>query len=184
MPDRNDETPRKEVWGSAQGVIKKGSLVRDAEGISAIIIGEHEDELRITGSEDRFSAIIEAAAERGEPVILQGHLLGSRANGTAHLAVRIGGPIELTGVISDVRRSREGGPPHVGFWLMREISSAEGKTHFIGTGVNVYGDDAMSLLGLREGDRVAVQARHGTDGFIATSPVGVLAADGPDVPAM
>lgn len=184
MSHEDGEAEKRDVWGSVEGLIKEGSLMRDEKGLSVIVIGDNQAEFLVRGDGDRFSGMIETATEAGAPVIFQGHLLGSPEEGSAHLDLRIAGPIELTGPVSEIIRSGEAGPPYVGFWMLREIPSTEGVTHRIGTGVNVYGADADALSGLREGDRVRLQARHGPDGFVATSPVTVLAEDEPDGPAM
>jgi hypothetical protein len=176
MIDDEKGARKKVIWGSVMGPVLPGSLSRSDGGLTAKVIdGEGAEQvLRVT--EDRLFRVIEEAAERGGPVTFQGHRHGSVADGTAYLEVRIVGPLELTGVVSDIIRSDEGGRPHVAFWMLRELPSSEGVTHRIGTGVTVFDADADALSGLREGDRVSLLARHGEDGLIATSPVSVLSA--------
>ena len=174
----------KEVWGSVQGVIRKESLERDETGLAATLVGPDGAELRIRGDGDRSSDLIAAAAERGEPVILRGHLLAPDARGGAHLSVLLEGPAELVGAVSQIRRSGEGRETHIGFWLMNEVTSREGVTYRIGTGVNVYGEEAAALSGLKAGDRVSLQGRDGGSGYIATSPVTILPpapSEGPEL---
>ena len=177
MTENDKGRGQKEVWGSVQGVVRKDSLERDEKGLAATVVGQNGAELRIKGYGETFAAMIEAAAERGGPVIFRGHVLGSKANGSVHLSVRIEGPAELNGVVSNIRRSGEGKQPYLGFWLMNEITARDGRAYRIGTGVNVYGAEADALSGLRDGDRVSLQGRDGKDGYIATSPVTVTPRD-------
>lgn len=173
---------RIEVWGSVQGLISRSPLVRDGEEISAIVIADDGSEIRVKGGGAEFFEMIEAAAKIGRPVIFQGIVLGSSADGSDYISVRISGPLNLTGTVTKIYRPREGERPDVGFWMLREITSTEGETHLIGTGVNVRGSNAIGLMGLREGDRISLQARHGEDGFIATSPVRILTGSDPAHP--
>jgi hypothetical protein len=167
----------KEVWGSVQGVIRKDSLARDATGLAGTVIGEDGAEVRIKGYGGAAADLIAAAADRGDPVILRGHLLGPEGGGEAHLSVLLEGPAELNGPVSRIRRSGEGEEPYVGFWLVSEMTARDGRVYRIGTGVNVYGADAAALSGLKEGDRVRLQGRDGQNGYIATSPVTLLPSD-------
>lgn len=180
MTDKTTDKKRDEIWGSVQGVVRKDSLVRDDKGVSALVVGETGAELRVKGYGDKFAALLEAAAERGEPVIFRGHVLGSKANSNVHLAIKMEGPADLQGTISNIRRSGEGKQPYVGFWLMNEITARDGKEYRIGTGVHVYGADAEPLSGLKDGDRVSLQGRDTKDGYTATSGVTVTAGSPPE----
>ena len=182
MSGEQGERRRKVIWGSAQGEILPGSLRRDETGVSATVRDPGGAELLIRAEGDRLVRLVEEAAERGGPEIFQGHQIGDPLTGGAELLVRIVGPLELVGAGGEIIRSPEGGRPHVAFWMLRETRSSEGVTYPIGTGVNVYDEEADALSGLREGDRVRLQARHGPDGFIATSPVTVLRPPPPDGP--
>ena len=187
MPKTTTEKKRSDIWGSVEGIVQKGSLIRDEKGLSAVVRAESGADLQIKGYGAKFSKMIEAAAERGEPVIFRGHVLGSKANDSVHLSVKIEGPAQLTGVISNIRRSAEGKQPFTGFWLINEVTSKIGETHLIPTAVNVYGPEAESLSGMKNGDRVSLEGRNGKDGYIATSPVNVtpgLDQEPPDEPAI
>jgi len=184
VTERKTGSIRKELWGSVEGVIEKGSLVRDEEGASAVLVDEDGVRVRVKGYGDAFSGLVETAADAGGNVIFQGHIRPRGEGDPVRLAVRIMGPVELTGKVSDIRRSAEGAEARIGFWMMREIASSEGEVHLFGTGVNVSGPDADALSGLREGDRVRLEARHGEEGFIATSPVSVLPSQDIDEPTM
>lgn len=184
MTKREKEDRSRPVWGSVEGIIRKDSLSRDEKGLSALIIEATGTELRIKGYGDRFSDLIAAAAERGDPVIFRGHLLESSAKGNVHLSVLIEGPADLNGPVSRIRRSGEGKEPYIGFWLMNEVISREGRTYRIGTAVNVFGEEASALSGLKDGDRVSLQGRDGKTGYIATSPVTILPSDPDEEPGM
>lgn len=184
MSKRGKEVPHRQIWGSVEGIVQSGSLSRDKSGLSALVRSETGAELRIKGYGDRFSDMISAAAERGESVIFRGHMLGSIDQDNVHLSVLLEGPAELNGPVSRIRRSGEGKEPYVGFWLMNEVTSREGRTYRIGTAVNVYGEAASALSGLREGDRVCLLGRDGENGYIATSPVTILPDEGPEGPRM
>jgi hypothetical protein len=175
MADKTEttEAKRENIWGSVQGTIKAGSLVKDEKGVAAIVVGDNGAELKIKGYGDKFAGVVEAAAAKGEPVIFQGHVLGSNKNGNVHLSVKIEGPSELKGTISNIKRQGEGKQPYVNFFLMREITSREGKEFKIGTPVSVYGAAAEALADLNAGDRVELQGRETKDGYQATSAVTV-----------
>lgn len=183
MSDSDETLTGRELWFSAEGVVRAGSLSVDQTGAFAILVMTDGDELPVRGEGEPFAELVWGAAERGGTVLFQGHLRGSAEAGTRHLSVRVEGPISLTGTVSKVYRSAEGEPPEVGIWMIREVPDETGGTHKIGTGVNVRGADAEAIFDLRAGDRVSVEARHAPDGFLAVSPVTVLDASGPDEPA-
>lgn len=163
------------VWISVEGVVRRDSVVRDADGVTAVLVMQDEQEARIRGEGDGFAALIEAAADKGKTVMFHGHRLGA-AWAAPGVSVRLEGPIVLTGVISQIRRAGPGKPPHVGFWMIREIPVCGGTSMRIGTGVHIMGAEAVALPDLREGDRVTLQAKHGEHGFVATSPLKILSA--------
>jgi hypothetical protein len=180
MSERESRIGMTGNWGSVHGIIPPHTLLRDEDGVSALVIGSDGVETRVKGYGAELSALIETSAERGEPVILRGHLLGSEQDGSRHLKVLIEGPAVLKGVISEIKRTEEGQTPHVAFWLMNEAQDGEGTLFPYLTGVNVHGTEAEQLSGLSEGDRVSVEVRDGPHGHIATSAVIVLSEPEPD----
>jgi hypothetical protein len=179
MSEKEKRAGFTEDWGSVYGIVQRQSIARDPEGVSAIVIDQDGNEIQIRGYGAKAADLVEAAAERAVPVVLRGNILGSDVDGSRHLSVLIEGPAQFKGVISDVDRSHEGGPPHVSFWIMNEMINRDGKPFQYLTGVHVYGADAETLFGLQDGDRVSVETRDGPDGHIAISPVTVLPASEP-----
>jgi hypothetical protein len=173
MDDDEANLPGKTTWASVQGIIITGSVMRDADGISALVLSEDGTKTKVRGQGDLYSALVSEAAARGGNVIFQGHLEGD-GPGLPSLNVRIVGPIELIGQVSELSFSRGEETPRMSFRMTREITLPTGEVVRVPTGVNVYGPDADALSGLRAGDRVSLQARHGEDGFLAVTPVTVL----------
>jgi hypothetical protein len=174
MSEKYDVGGMTENWGSVHGIVLRGSLERDADGLSAIVSGQDGSEVRVRGYGPKTASLIETAADRGDPVILRGHIMGSEQDGSSHLCVLIEGPAVFRGVISDIIRSAQGQPPHVTFWLMNEAHDGDGNMFTYLTGVIVNGVEAEALTDLRDGDRVSVEVRDGPYGHIATSPVTVI----------
>lgn len=181
MADTEGKKKRDDIWGSVEGVVQKDSLVKDDKGVAAVVLGNNGASLKIKGYGEKFSAMVEAAADSGQPVIFRGHILGSGKNNSVHLSIKTEGPAELKGEISHVRRSGEGKQPYVNFFLLNEVTSKDGKEWKIGTGVSVYGDEAVKLDALKDGDRVSLQGRETKDGYRATSGVAVIPAPAPEV---
>ena len=166
--------PGRTIWASVEGVIVPGSVLTGSDGVSALIRAADGSETRVLAYGAPQVAMITEASGTDRPVILQGVLTGSEGEGGRHLLVRVLGPLTLTGEVTETDRSGEGAEPRVSFWMRREVSSDQEGIRLVGTGVNVHGPDAEAIAGLRVGDRVTLQARHGPDGFIATSPVTLL----------
>lgn len=175
-----------EVWGSVQGVIRDGSLTTQEGRIAAIVIGDDGSEHLVEASGDKYAPLLLQAYETGGPVIFRGVLVGPGADPEQRLSVRLKGPAQLNGIVSEIRRSREGEAPRVGIFLLNEMISSTGAVHVFPTGVNVYGADAEALSGLKEGDRVSLEGREAPGGYVAISPVSVFPTepDGPEEPGM
>lgn len=175
-----------EVWDSVQGVIRNGSILLDEGRISAIVVSGDGSEHLVEASGEKYTPLILKAYETGDPVIFRGVLVGAGADPERRLSVRLKGPALLSGVVSEIRRSREGEEPRVGLFLLNEMTASNGAVHVFQTGVNVFGADAEALSGLREGDRVRLEARDAPGGYVAISPVTVFPAepDGPEDPGM
>lgn len=182
MGDDAESLPDKTTWTSVKGVIVTGSFMRDGDGLSVLVATEEGAKTRVRGRFDLYSALISEAVESDGEVIFQGVITEAHPDG-ACLDVRILGPVTLTGKVSELTFSREGDAPRVSFWMTREVMMPTGEIGLIPTGVNVFGPDASALSGLRAGDRVSLQARHGEDGFLAVSPVTVLDQDDTDPPS-
>lgn len=179
MSEKEARIGMTENWGSVHGIIRPETLKREGEGATALIVGVDGVETRIKGYGEDLAALFETAAQRGEQVILRGHILSSGPGETEHLQVLIAGPAVFRGVISDITRSAEGQAPHVSFWLMNEAHDRDGNMFTYLTGVHVHGAEAEALTGLRDGDRVSVEVRDGPNGHIATSPVTILSEPEP-----
>lgn len=168
----DEPLPHKMVWASVRGNLIPGSLKRDGEQVSALILEEDGSETRVIGRDEPYSEMLIQADKQKVDIIFQGLIL-ERGPGHKTLEVRILGPVTLTGKISEM--SYFGGEEErISFMMTREIASPSGELILIPTGVNLFGPDAAALSGLRAGDRVSLQARHGEDGFLAVSPVTVL----------
>jgi|AntRauMFilla1563_2_1112583.scaffolds.fasta_scaffold83658_1 hypothetical protein len=174
MSEKEARIGMTENWGSVHGIIRPETLKREGEGATALVVGVDGVETRIKGYGEDLADLFETAAQRGEPVILRGHILGSGPGESEHLQVLIAGPAVFRGVISDITRSAEGKTPHVSFWLMNEAHDGDGNMFTYLTGVNVHGAEAEVLTDLQDGDQVIVEVRDGPYGHIATSPVTVI----------
>lgn len=182
MSGTEEPTPRNTVWASVQGAVAPGSFQKRRDEVSVLVVQDDGSEVRVRARDEPYVSMVNEALDRSGHIIFQGHRL-QEGDGLWSLDLRLLGPVTLTGQVSDLVFSREEETPRISFWMNREIKSPNRRVTLVPTGVNVLGPDASALSGLRAGDRVSLQARHGEDGFLAVSPVTVLGQDDTGAPS-
>lgn len=168
------ETGRKPThrnWDSVHGVVRKNSLIRDVDGITAGFVTQSGDMVRIRAKRHSIVEKIRAAAESGDTVIFQGRQISTGTRSNDYLRVLFAGPVELNGVVYTVRRVKNPVWPKVYFQMIDERISRDGAMYRIRTPVSVYGPRAEALEGICVGTRVHLSGRLGPEGYMPISPV-------------
>ena len=154
-----DEKQDKTIFTSYVGTFKADSFSVDDNGVaSAVLETARSGEKVVKGYKDRVEILKNAVAAGGEQII-NGSLLGGGAN--PHLSITRTGPEQITGAVSKVRDSfdTEGKQPFVRAFMRIEV----GDDKKVGKEVKAFGDDALALKGLKDGDRLSVPARQTQD---------------------
>ena len=146
------------IHTSYVGTFKADSLSVQDGVASATLVSASETELSVKGYNAHAETLQNAYAAGGE-VILRGSILNGKDN--KHLAVYGVGPEMVTGKVSNVRDNfgtyeAEGKMPYMNLFVQKDLPNGSK----IGVPVVAYGDDALSLKGIKEGDILEAPGRQ------------------------
>jgi hypothetical protein len=155
------KTKNTNIHTSYVGTFKADSYAVDDKGVaSATLVIPGQDgkttEKAVKGYNDNVKTLDDAVKAGGE-MIIRGTLLGG--NKSPHMAIYATGPENLVGKVSKVQDNfetfeKDGKQPYANLWVGLERGEAT-----IFRAVVAYGDDALALKGVAEGDRLEVPAR-------------------------
>ena len=151
-----DGKPNKNIHTSYEGTFKPGSFSIDGNGVASAVLETRGGEKTVKGYNDNAKTLEDAVKAGGE-IILRGTLLGGSTN--PHMGVYATGPERIIGVVNKVRDNfashrDEGKRPYINAWV-----GVERGDHRIFRAVVAYGDDALALKDMKEGDRLDAPAR-------------------------
>lgn len=155
MPEEKKNSNRN-LHTSYVGTFKADSFKVDEKGVASAILETPGGEKPVKGYNDNAKTLEDAVKAGGEQIV-RGTLLGGGKN--PHLGIYATGPEQIAGVVSNVRDNfasyeKDGKQPYINAFV--GIERGENK---IFRPVTAYGDDALALKGIKEGDRLDVPAR-------------------------
>lgn len=147
----------KNIHTSYVGTFKADSYAVDDKGVASAVLETAGGEKTIKGYNDNAKTLEDAVKAGGETIV-RGTLL-AQGGDKAHMGVYATGPEQITGLVSKVRDNfdtfeKDGKQPYVNAWVGVERGDAK-----IFRAVAAYGDDALALKGIAEGNRLDVPAR-------------------------
>lgn len=156
MSDDQKKSDRPNIHTSYVGEFKADSLKIEGGVASATFVDKGGAERVVKGYNDNAKLLEEAVAAGGEQII-RGSLLGGNKN--PHMGIYGVGPDQVCGVVSHVRDNfdsfeKDGKQPYIDMFVKFERGE-----HTIGRPIKAYGDDALALEGLKDGDTIDVPAR-------------------------
>ena len=160
--DKKDKKSKnKNIHTSYVGTFKADSYKVDDKGVASatfVTAGAEgaTSEKAVKGYNDNAKTLKDAVEAGGEQII-RGTLLGGGKN--PHMGIYATGPEQIAGVVSKLRDNfdsyeKDGKQPYVNAWV--GVERGESK---IFRAVAAFGDDALALKGIAEGDRMDVPAR-------------------------
>jgi len=155
--DKQDKkSTNKNIHTSYVGTFKADSFAVDEKGVASATLETPGGDKVVKGYNDNAKTLEDAVKAGGE-MIVRGTLLGGNKN--PHMGIYATGPEQIAGVVSKVRDNfdsfeADGKQPYVNAWV-----GVERGDNKIFRAVAAYGDDALALKGVKEGDRLDVPAR-------------------------
>lgn len=162
MADENKDTGGKNrnIHTSYVGTFDADSFAVDDKGVaSATLKTAGGDDKVVKGYNDNAKTLEDAVKAGGEQIV-RGTMLGGGKN--PHMGIYATGPEQIAGVAKKIRHNfdtyeAEGKQPYVNAFV--GVERGENGDTKIHRPVTAFGDDALSLKGIEEGDRLSVPAR-------------------------
>ena len=144
------------IHTSHVGTFRTDSFSVDEKGVASAILETRGGEKLVKGYNDHARTLEDAVRAGGETIV-RGALLGGSRN--PHMGIYGTGPERVAGVVGRIRHNfdsyaRDGKQPYLSAWVGVERGDAR-----IFRAVAAFGDEALALKGIAEGDRLAVPAR-------------------------
>lgn len=144
------------IHTSYVGTFRADSFSIDEKGVASAILETRGGEKLVKGYNDHAGTLEDAVGAGGETIV-RGALLGGARN--PHLGIYGTGPERVAGVVGRISHNfdsyaRDGKQPYFSAWVGVERGDAR-----IFRAVSAFGDEALALKGVAEGDRLAVPAR-------------------------
>lgn len=158
MAEKTEKTEkRKNIHTSYVGEFKADSLEVKDNVASATFVSAGGADVQVKGYNSHSQTLQDAVAAGGEQII-RGSLLGGKDN--QHMGIYGTGPEQISGVVSNMKNNfdsyeKDGKQPFVNMFVLVERGE-----HKIGTPVVAFGDDALALQGMAEGDKMTAPARQ------------------------
>ncbi len=151
-----DSKPNRNIHTSYVGTFKVDSFSIDENGVASAVLETRTGEKVVKGYNDNAKTLEDAAKSDGE-IIVRGVLLGGSKN--PHMGVYATGPERITGVVNKVRDNfssceEDGRQPYLNAWV-----GVERGGHRIFRAVVAFGNDALALKDMKEGDRLNAPGR-------------------------
>ena len=148
------------IHTSYVGTFRADSFSVDEKGVASAILDTRGGEKLVKGYNDHAGTLEDAVRAGGETIV-RGALLGGAVN--PHLGIYGTGPERVAGVVGRIRHnfdtySRDCKQPYLSAWVGVERGGTR-----IFRAVTAFGDEALALKGMAEGDRLAVPARATLD---------------------
>ena len=154
----------KPIFTSYVGTFKADSFSVDENGVASAVLetpgGDKVVKGHKTSNKDHAETLKNAVDTGGEQII-RGALLPGGKDGH-YLAINSVGPEQIAGVVNNVQKSNfEPGSEKMAY--VNAFVQVEKGEHKIGQPIKAFGDDAMALKDLKDGDRLEVPARFTHD---------------------
>ena len=161
-PKKNDNL----IYTSSVGKFKADSYKESTDGkgktvASAILILTGTGKEKVVKGHNDNVRVLNDAVKAGGEIIVWGVILGGKEN--TYLAIHGTGPKQLIGIVSNVRHNFDSYEKNGKNAFVDAFVVAEAGDKKFGTPFKAFGNDALALKGVRNGDRINVPARQSNE---------------------